>query len=73
MILQRVCVLFCSACFIVHSIVNIYKNFADVKTVDYTHNVELSNMKFPLSIQVFVDPGNFLFCNIFKTRNCLKV
>ena len=59
MILQRLCVLFCCACFIIHSILNLYKNFADVKTVDYTHNVELSKIKFPLSLQVFVDPGTF--------------
>ena len=57
MILQRVCVLFCSACFIIHSILNLQKNFANVKTVDYTWDNKLSEMKFPLSIQVYVDPG----------------
>ena len=56
--LQKVCLIFCSACFIVHSYLNLYKNFANVKTADYTRNNELSEMKFPLSIQVFVDPGS---------------
>ena len=57
MILQKVCFIFCSACFILHSYLNLDKNFANVKTADYTQNIQLSEMKFPLSIQVFVDPG----------------
>ena len=57
MILQRVCSIFCIACFILHSYLNLYENFADVKTADYTRDNSLSEMKFPLSIQVYVDPG----------------
>ena len=73
MILQRLCVLFCSACFIIHSILNLYKNFANVKTVDYTWDNKLSEMKFPLSIQVYVDPGFldvvlYYLCNVLINK-----
>ena len=62
---QKIVGILCFVCFILHSAYLIYTNKSNAKSVDNSRNKDLSQIPFPLKIQVNVDPGRDEFTITF--------